>query len=414
MNYLLVTPNVRNQGGAQLYVLRRAIYLREKGFDVRIIISINNGDFILRDKFEGFPIYHYPELAEQFIFYSFKKLNRIIVGIISDLHLDDKETLIESHTLRLGVWAEELAFRLRAKHLLYCLSELSLVHNTKTYPGSTFFEQKYKRGEFYGCSSKSIEFLFHKKFDINNFVNIAFDTNELLEKSLPILDLNLCKESFVISTITRLEKTYVIPLIKDVCQLARKHPAQKFVLIIAGGSGIIGREEYLLNTFSNEHLNVTNLNIIFTGYIHRLGKDLFRLTDVFVGMGTASINSISQNTLTLNIDPLNGDSCSGFFGVDTLNFAYPDNDKHFTILEKLEQAFGMSESQKKLYIKEGAKVYKNDFCVESCFKKLDSIFSEIDIVSSKTSNRYSFIFHIVLSTLIRMKRFARKNLKIKI
>ena len=54
MQYVLVTYNVCNHGGGQLYVLRRANYLREHGYDVRIIVCFDDGDFILEKDYSPY------------------------------------------------------------------------------------------------------------------------------------------------------------------------------------------------------------------------------------------------------------------------------------------------------------------------------------------------------------------------
>lgn len=403
--YIIVTYNVCNQGGAQLYVLRRVKYLRQQGYEVHIIVSFDNGNFILKEDFSGFPIHYYPELKKQPLRYSIKKTNKILNRIISDLHISNSNIYIESHTLLLGLWAEKIAFRLSAKHLIYCLSELPPIRQARLYPGRKFFEAKYECGELYGCSSKSIEKIFDRTFSSNNYVNIAFDEKELAEESSPKLNIKVEEKEFVILTVTRLDKTYVEPLVHATCQLAKKYPTQSFKLIIAGGSKTKGREEYLFKTFSNDKVRISNLKIIFTGYINALGKDIFNFSNVFVGMGTASINAISQKCLTLNIDPLADNSCSGFFGMDTTNFAYPDDGKHYTIFEKLEQAYRLESSERELYVRKGRALFEQSYQLESCFGNLDKVFDTIAVVKSEP--KFSLLLSRCFVLYNRMSMFVK-------
>lgn len=209
--YIIVTYNVCNQGGAQLYVLRRAKYLKQRGYEVRIIVSFDNGNFILKDAFSGLSIYYYPELSKRPLYYSHNEVDKITNKIISDLNVPGTNVYIESHTLLLGLWAEEMAFRLSAKHVIYCLSELPSIRKARFFYSRNFFEKKYKTGEFYGCSSYSIEKIFGKRFPFNNYVNIGFDERELVEISLPKLNVEIKEKEFVLLTVTRLDKTYVEP-----------------------------------------------------------------------------------------------------------------------------------------------------------------------------------------------------------
>lgn len=107
-------------------------------------------------------------------------------------------------------------------------------------------------------------------------------------------------------------------------------------MIVAGGSNTGTREKDLLVKYSKS--DIANLKIVFTGYIKELGKDIFNVSDVFVGMGTASINAISQRCIALNIDPSRNNMCSGIFGIDTNNFGYTEMVKSIQYLRRLKKS----------------------------------------------------------------------------
>jgi hypothetical protein len=46
--YIIITGRISDMGGAQLYVLRRALHLKQCGFDVLIIVAIHSDYFPLK------------------------------------------------------------------------------------------------------------------------------------------------------------------------------------------------------------------------------------------------------------------------------------------------------------------------------------------------------------------------------
>lgn len=402
LKYLILTFNVCNMGGGQLYVLRRANYLRERGYDVSIVVTFDNGFFPLEKEFRGFPIFYIPEIGRCILELSEKKINEIIDGLRTRIGVY-KSLLIESHTLQTAEWGEFIAYKLRGKHLIYTLAEPQV----KRYifnPGKRIFYDKLEKGQFYGCSSMSLYRIFGKDIKKNRYVNIGYDENELTETCVPDISYLKGKDDFVITTVTRLDKLYVEPLINDTILLAKEHSEKEITLIIAGGSKTPGREEYLFTTYSSEKLKLNNLHVIFTGYIKNLGKDIFRLTDVFVGMGTASINAISQYCISINIDPTNNLlPASGIFGVDTNNFAYSENGKHFSIIEKLEEVYKLDHVERKRIQEIGRKLFEDEFELNACFNKLDQAFESIDVPHDNEIFKISWVYRIIMRVVLKLK-----------
>lgn len=388
-NYLILTYNVCNQGGAQLLVLRRAKYLKEKGYNVKIVVAYDNGNFLLKEEFKGFEIILIRDFSNTLCLQPYSKIASKILEVSKIIDpQNDGISYIESHTVPTCVWGEVLADKFQAKHMTYLLAELHF-SDLKFYYDRKILLRKLRCREFFGVSASSIEIIFGKKYKkfSDQYINVGFDRSELMEQSLPILNLHKEPDTFVIGTVTRLDKTYVEPLIEDSILLAKKYPFQKFLLLIAGGSPNSDRQQYLFNKYTTENIGVDNLSIRWTGYISKLGKDIFKFLDVFVGMGTASINSISQECLTLNIDPF-ADMCSGFFGTDTSNFAYSDRGGLYKIIDKLEEAYLMSDTNRGVYRSNGLALFDKEFDMIVCEKKQDRFFN--DMVPYH-KNRHKFI-----------------------
>lgn len=368
-NYYFITEGVSNYGGAQLLVLRKAKYLKELGFNVKIIIHRHRGDFILEREFENFPILYLPDIELPFSIVSTQK-KRNLIETVRLFFQNTNSSIIESHSLQTAIWGEYFASHLGFKHIIYLLNEAK-ISKYRYYPGEKFFYFKYNRRELFGNSDQSLKIIFNDEMPGFNesYINVSFDPEEIVEKTSPPLPkLLLENNSIVITTISRLEKKYVHHLIEACINYVNKHPGQMINLIIGGGTIYKQVEENLKKKILHPKTIYSNLNIFFTGYLTELGKDLFLGTDIFVGMGTASINAISQGCATLNIDP-ETNLCSGIFGIDTDNFAYAHNNRLFTIEEKLSALLNNPEMLNNAKQK-GKDLFDHEYTNAATFTKL--------------------------------------------
>ncbi len=393
--YLIVTFDVCNMGGGQLFVLRRAKHLINAGFDVHIVVTYHSDYYPLEEQFKGIPLYVIPKMGKYAALNTLKEQNRIIDDLL--LRIGDTNGMyIESHDFTTTEWGELIAAKCNGKHLCYPLAEKKIKYY-KLQPGKSIFEKKLQKGEFYGCSSVSLKLIFERKDVPHNYVNIGFDESELEEQCTPSIPYQRKAGDYVITTVTRLTKKYIEHLADATAELAKNNPEKHFVLLICGGCKIPGREDFLKKNYNTEKYGLHNLIIIYTGYIDKLGKDIFMMSDVFVGMATASINAISQKCLTINIDPRFGIKyASGFFGVDTKNFAFAEDDKVYTIFEKLNEAFTMDAEKRNKYVMLGRKCYEEEFEMNSCFKQMDNIFPSMAEVKMNSSLKIPFLYRFAV------------------
>lgn len=410
-HYIIFTHIISGLGGGQLYTLRRARYLLNKGYKVTIIDHHDENNFVLKNQFQGCDIFHETQFNYPISYFSPNKSESIIDNLICRLNLKESNIYIETHGIRLGVWGEKLAIKLQGRHLIYCYEEWHLVKNYKLKPGKDFFIRKYLKNEFYGCTSESIKILFGDIFNFNNYLNIPFDKSEIKESSRPELAINQDKKYFTITTVSRLEKSYIESLLNDIGVFATKHPNQKIRLIIGGGAKTEQRLTQLQRLSNKICLNHKNLDIIFTGFIYELGKDLYNITDVFVGMGTASINAISQGVITINIDPLNNNLSSGFFGIDTMSAAFSDTNIYYSIFEKIEEAYEFDDERRDEYKKISENLFVTEFSIESIGKKLDYVIDSIEPARPHEDLNYAYCYHVLISTIINIRKIGGKILR---
>lgn len=363
--YLIFTPRVSSLGGAQLYTLRRAKHLKEKGNLVSVIVFDVEGDFILKEQFKGIDIFHFPYLKKPC--YSLNDNRNKIIKSLKKI-VKNSEVFIETHTLELAVWGEFMAERLNGKNIIYLLDTVDL-KKSPYFKNKQFLWFKLERNEIIGISERFLPILFKREIDNNNYVNIGFDKTELVEESIGKFNRNnFSKDTFIIGTIGRLEKKYIEPLIKTLISLAQE-VNKKFCLIIIGDS----IDPKIKIQLTNKYIDSApkNLEIIFTGYINPIGKDFFRTIDVFVGQGTSVVNASSQGCATLVLET-NDEYCNGFFGIDTNSFGYSDQKEHYLIKDKLKLVI-QNFYYKQLCEKEALNLYNDAFDLQSCFNKMDKI-----------------------------------------
>jgi hypothetical protein len=410
-NYCIIIPALKGIGGAQLYAFRRAKYLIDNGYNVTYCSMEYDKTYLEFD--EKIKIFYNDSLNIP----SFNCSRKIIELELKkfEKYCSTNKLIIESFCWLSASWAEIYANKTNAKHIVYSLGEPILDQFRHKYV-LDFIMFKYKRNEFIGITDVSLKIILGKHFDkkINNFVNIAFDDNEVPEKTNSNF-LNLIDDQikFVISTVSRLEKPYVSNLIEDVFKIANKNKKKAFALLICGDS--LFKEfnvESFIKKYQNNKQKPSNLTLIFPGFIHPLGKDFYQKSSVFVGMGTAAVASISQGCPTICIDPRVNKSI-GVFGLETNNFAYTIDGKYSSIEKSISDLY-LDNLKLKKASKLGFELFKSDFENNACMSKLDSY---INLTSSKQYydfNKKDFISRFYKTICLINLSLSKKSLFLKI
>lgn len=397
--YILITPRVTFLGGAQLYVLRRAKFIQQKGDDALVITGEHNGNFILEKKFNGIPLINIPFLNDPINYNIIKYQKNILRNILSKYK--NHEIIIESHTNKLAVWGELIAQKHKCKHIVYLLDYPKLDFISE-FCYRNIFKYKFHRNEIIGISENFLPRMLNINKNNNPYVNIGIDKNELCETSIPKLNFDLFLNSFVIGSIGRLEKDYIEPMIKEVIHFANISNGM-FSLIVAGDSDIPFKRNVLIKKYTNNNLTIkNNLKVYFPGYIEPLGKDFFKNIDIFIGQGTSVVNSISVGCPTLVVRK-NGEITDGFLGIDTNCFGYSTSQNQWKLREKLIQIYTDKDLRIKAKLK-GQILFESEFELNTCFKKFDKIIAN----SSKTKQYYNItILAICLSLTNNIKDYLR-------
>lgn len=382
--YFITIPELIGIGGAQLYAIRRAKYLIKKGYSVFfLVIQADNIHLewdieirIIKNRWLNTPIFM---INNNQIAAEISKISAVI-----DQELDLKNVIFETFSWEAATWAETFAKQFNAKHFVYSLGEPPL-DNLRHKFIHEFFMHKYKQHELLGLSDMSLSIILGKKFDTNYnpYVNISFELKEIVNITQPRFLETIDRNRFTITTVSRLEKSYVVDLIENIIVFAKRNFFNEFNLIICGDGVIKGKTS---NDFILHYQNLIpkNLKIYFPGYTFPLGKDLFEVTNVFVGMGTSAVSSISQKCPTICVDPRNGKSI-GVFGVDTFNFAYPKNDNSYENIEDTVARLYHSRDLMNRASQLGFELFMSNYEYNACMKKVDLFIDKI-----KNSNYFDF------------------------
>ena len=412
--YIIFTGNISDVGGAQLYIKNKCKYLINNGY-YPIIITGNNSNIKINDFFYIKNLL-VQELVNPIYYYNKRERNCVlnkITTFINDIRDDDSVIYIESHNLYSCTWAEKIAEIYETINIVYYLSEENIFKLNLSY--YNFIMHKISNNQFVTVSSRSSIVIFGKekarKLKIP-YINVPFSISEFSKNvSQELIDRmnNIFSEteSIKILTVSRLEKGYILPLIDSIGNLSNMIE-KKVCLIIVGDSAQKGLLQEYKKKYEN---NTSKKRIEFLGYVYPLNKELFYKSDLFVGMGTAVINSISVGCPAICVDPRNNMS-SGIFGIDLDNFAYQENLANISLEQDIFRLLNDLELNIKA-IEKSIEIYNEEYEFNSVMNKFMGIISENKNKKYEYYNfKYKFsgvkdILRLIFSRTIGMKYYEK-------
>ena len=386
--YIIITNTIYGFGGGQLLTLRKAKLLQKKNFKVIIIYKARYGEFKLEGEYKAFECHFIPEFGKPYNFVSSKRRFKILNELLEVTKgYEIKGSIIESHDTYTAIWGEVLSQKMQIPHVLYLIKETNM-NRLHYYPYKSFFKYKLHRNEFWGCNSRGIDLSFGKSLPEfkDNYINVPFDESEVPLISKPVFTKSNWNESskMVITTVTRLDKDYLKPLIKKIEAFSNQNKNINFELIVVGGTVYPEAYQEIKEIESAINKKNNNYHIILTGYLVP-GKELYDYTDVFIGTGTAVINAISQKCITI---PYNSytNKTPGIFGLEAKNFAYAEEGElEFDVLDILTKIISLNEEQKALISRQSYNFFVDNFSLEGTWTKQNRLLEKL-LYDNKTYN----------------------------
>ena len=217
--YVVLTPELGNMGGAQMYINNKVSYLKKNGWDVQVFYYKKGGEIKLPE-LVPYKDNYIKDFRSAF-YYVPKWYLRKIARFISEKIGKSDDIVIESHLVELAYWGEALAKQLGARHICNFLEEQV---EPLTEKKADFFEYKLKHWELMnsGASSQRRLFKDYYKSEFAEYENVVKFVCSNVVSNEP-LAVKITKSDYSILTIGRLDKPYVRPMTDRICDFAARH-----------------------------------------------------------------------------------------------------------------------------------------------------------------------------------------------
>lgn len=335
--YILLTGSIVNIGGGQIYCKNMKEYLEENDWEVEIY-SFVEGEIIIPnlEKFKNniivelkqFPNLHTNKMQQ-------KILKKFCKGDAFD------EVIIESHTINLAIWGELIAKKIGGKHFSYLLTE---TFSCLTREKIDFLSFKHRRRELAGISPNSLSLLFDGYKELRDSEKYFFPAslgNPVEDVPNSTID-NIVKKDFNIASITRLEKPFVLPLINSIIKFALNNKDKKVQFVLVGSSSYSN----IIDEIAEKAKCIENLNILVTGFLQPIPRNLFEKIDLFIGIAGGAKIPAYEGSLSLVVDHKSAKPI-GILEYETTKTLYGEIDESLLLEDKLEEILIRKELHKK-------------------------------------------------------------------
>ena len=301
--YVFLTNSIRNMGGAQMYMRNKMTFLRKHGWTPTVYFY--NDGIILIPELKEFERNRIIELGYSISVFRKKKVHKIVEKIASDLN-DAEECVFESHVYHMGYWAEEIARRLNGRSVLYFLHEGFPAYNSNE---ERFMLFKLDRGEFMN-PTKSIEILLGKKWENEKGFIMPSYSNVTAPLDYNI-DYNRSYKSIL--SLGRLDKPYIIPMLKEIVEFTIK-TEEKVNLFFIGGAA----EESYISSIKSFLQDKELIIPYFLGYMFPVPENIIKAADVAIASSGSVLVPTENGVPTIAIDTQDY-MAMGIYGINTEN-----------------------------------------------------------------------------------------------
>lgn len=295
--YMIITLNLCAMHGANMYIYNKTRFLREKGWQT-FVFSAEQGDILIPGLRE-YSNMQYPCLRFYPACFSEKTINSFLDRVETDIDSNScDEVVIESTNMTSALWGELLASRLGCKHLAFIMQErFSFSAREKD-----FVRFKLNRYELAGITEKSVGLMIgDENLPLNQSMRVrAVCTNTIDECEDPFSSLLDPSAAMTIGSIGRLEKPYVMPMLRELKKILSD--GKKYNLVMVGGTRAQKQYEKIKRLFSD----LPNVRLIITGYLFPIPKTLIDSCDFFISSAGSATATYYQKRPTIALNPNDG------------------------------------------------------------------------------------------------------------
>ena len=280
-------------GGGQLYTRNKVDYLKRHGWQVDVYTG--RAGRLLLPEMKEYEENYYKELSYNPYYISKKRRNKIIHKIIGNNIFD--ETIIETSKHNFSIWGELIAEKIHAKHVIFNLDEEFLVYDRWEYE---YLDFKHRRRELACITPVSMQKLFGKYKVVKKNENYSLHfvcRNQISDSNSDIMK-GIQKEDINLGCISRLDKSYIIPMFNEVKIFALKHPEYKISFILVGDSD----DKTRLSSIKKILSDIKNIKLYTMGYLSPIPKALIDFVDYFIGTAGSAMMTAKAGKITIAVD----------------------------------------------------------------------------------------------------------------
>ena len=291
-------PSIINMGGAQMYIRNKVVWLRKQGWDVDVI-SVHKGNIIISELKEfntfisemQFPVYLFSE----------KRKNKILTKLVEKIRPNDfYEIIIESTCIGITTWAEVIAKKIGAKHLVYLLQEMNVVDNIQL---QEYFKFKHKRKELVSITDHSLKQMFEGFYPIPSELSYTLPAycNNVVEDidSQFLYQIDWERYDYKVGCLSRIDKPYIMTAVTNFAKFAQCHNNKRFLLFMIGGAP---ENSQYADNIRKVFDNIGNVELVISGYIFPVPAKLLECFDAFFSSAGSCWPCMRSGVPTISID----------------------------------------------------------------------------------------------------------------
>ncbi|WP_278372297.1 hypothetical protein [Segatella bryantii] len=394
--YVFIGTSICDIGGGALYYKHKLQYLLDKGYKVYIFSFVKGEVIIDQLKSQQKNIISYLKFPPYF--YTDSNKNKIIQHLIEEISYKDNDTIfIESNHFISSLWGEILACRLKCKHVLFIIDEISRIYSDCDLRYLKFKDQ---RKEVAAISHRTLPEIFKNTnySDIcRKIILSACPTETISNVAECKIDIHLHKENNTINILSlgRLNKKYILPTIKSLANYTIANNSVFFNIIFCGGPSKY--ESIIKKEFNGQD----NIELIFLGNLYPIPLKLLRITD----LGIASSGSVTLlDEFGIPCIVIDGNDCLpiGIYKYNCINRLFRGKEEPPVALDYLLNLIIKNKVvNKNFHLPENL---NKEVDFSSHFQFIKNSNKEIEYYSEEYSNGFKIKFVRILSVFISLDK----------